>query len=189
MSATSRSFRGTHDAGEVAVAAPDSIAQKLIATDWEPAATVARLALGIVMFAHAAQKVFGWFGGYGLEGTYTYFTTGPLGLPGFLAATVIAFESLGSLMLILGALTRLGAFMIGAVMFGAIVTTHFPHGFFMNWSGTQAGEGFEFHILALGLALVTIMLGGGALSVDRSLTRKVAAVETIPPLQEPVTEP
>jgi putative oxidoreductase len=188
MSATSRNFRGARDADEGVVASPGGVVQKLIATDWEPAATVARLALGIVMFPHAAQKVFGWFGGYGLEGTYGFFTTGPLGLPGVLAGTVIAFEFLGSIMLILGALTRLGAFMIGTIMFGAIVTTHIPNGFFMNWTGKQPGEGFEYHILALGLALVTIMLGGGALSVDRSLTRK-AVVETAPPLREPVTEP
>lgn len=181
MSATSRALRGTSrdsDAVAARTGAPVTTAPRrsalhdLVATDGRAPGTIARLALGIVMFPHAAQKVFGWFGGYGLEGTYGFFTT-KLGLPGVLAATAIACEFIGSLLLIAGAFTRLGAAMIMAVMIGAVITSHLDVGFFMNWNGTQAGEGFEFHLLAIGLCLVTIVIGGGALSVDRWMMKSM----------------
>jgi len=189
MSTTSRNYRGTGSASEIARARAvrvrqDGMLQRLVATDSLPAAAVARLTLGLVMLPHASQKLFGWFGGAGLQGTYEFFTRGPLGLPGIVAATAIAFEILGSILLIMGALTRLGALMIGTVMVGAIVAAHYANGFFMNWTGKQGGEGFEYHLLAIGLALVTMMLGGGSASVDRSLTRKPA---DLPVVREPMT--
>jgi putative oxidoreductase len=143
---------------------------KLINTNDSVAVAVLRVTLGGVMFAHGAQKVLGWFGGYGLSGTYGFFTH-QLGLPGFLAVLAIAAEFLGSLGLIFGALTRVAALGIGAVMIGAVITIHAKVGFFMNWSGQQAGEGFEYHILVLAMVAALLVLGGGAFSVDRALSR------------------
>ncbi len=132
--------------------------------DW--GATAARIALGLVMFPHGAQKLLGWFGGYGWAGTMG-FLTGQIGLPAVVAGAVILIESLGSVALLTGFLGRLAAAGIAGVMVGAVATVHVGNGFFMNWSGNQAGEGFEYHILALGLALVVMLKGSGAASLDR----------------------
>jgi putative oxidoreductase len=145
--------------------------KSLLRTDNDIAPLVLRLALGIVIFPHGAQKVLGWFGGHGFAGTMNFFTE-TMGIPYILALLVIIAEFFGSLALIAGFLTRLSAFGIGCVMTGAIVLVHWPHGFFMNWSGQQAGEGFEFHLLAIGIALALMIKGGGAASIDRALARK-----------------
>jgi putative oxidoreductase len=139
------------------------------------------------MFPHAAQKVLGWFGGYGFAGTYGFFTT-KVGLPGVIAAAAIIIEFVSSILLIFGALSRLAAIGIMAIMLGAIVTTHAPHGFFMNWANTKAGEGFEYHLLAIGLALVVLVAGGGAASIDRLFMRRRPAEGGSVGLQ-PVTRP
>lgn len=144
---------------------------KLLSTENDYGMLVVRLALGIVMFPHGAQKVFGWFGGHGFAGTMNFFTE-TMGLPYILALLVVLAEFLGSLGLIVGALTRIAALGIGSVMVGAIFMVHLPNGFFMNWSGKQAGEGFEYHILAIGMALALMLRGAGALSIDRSLSSK-----------------
>lgn len=148
--------------------------KRLLATvdDWS--ATVARVALGLVFFPHGAQKLFGWFGGYGWQGTIG-FLTGQVGLPYPVAVLVILIESLGSLALIIGLAGRVMAAGIVAVMVGAVATSHLSNGFFMNWTGQQKGEGFEYHILAIALALVVIIKGSGAASVDRALTGPAAA--------------
>ncbi len=125
-----------------------------------------RLSLGLVMFPHGAQKVFGWFGGHGLEGTMGFFTQ-KMGLPTVIALLVIAIEFFGALGLIAGFLTRLCAAGVAAVMAGAVMTVHLSNGFFMNWSGNQAGEGFEYHILAIGIAFALMLTGGGKFSLDR----------------------
>src|SRR6478752_2664837 len=124
-----------------------------------------RLVLALVILPHGAQKLLGWFGGYGFEGTMGFFT-GALGIPAALAVLVILGESLGALGLAFGAFTRLSAFGIAATMLGAVFMTHAPNGFFMNWTGQQPGEGFEYHLLALALALPLIVRGGGSLAVD-----------------------
>jgi len=141
--------------------------KRLLWTDNDPAGLVMRLALGAVMFQHGAQKVFGWFGGYGASATIQGFTR--MGLPPWLTVLVMAFELGGSILLILGLLTRLAALGIGCVMAGAWITVHAKVGFFMNWVGTQKGEGFEYHVLALGLCVALMIEGGGALSLDRAL--------------------
>jgi len=143
----------------------------LIRTDDDVSGFVLRVMLGIVFFPHGAQKVLGWFGGYGLEGTLGFFTQG-MGLPLVVAALVIAAEFLGALGLIAGFLTRLAAFGILCVMTGAIFLVHLQHGFFMNWSGKQAGEGFEFHLLAIAMAFALMLKGGGRWSLDRLLSRR-----------------
>jgi len=145
--------------------------RKVVKTGDSTTATVLRLALGTVMFAHGAQKGLGWFGGYGIEGTMGFLTQ-TMGLPWLVAGLVIAIELVGSLALILGALTRPAALGVAAVMVGAVVTVHSKVGFFMDWNGQSAGEGFEYHILAVAMAVALLILGGGAFSVDRALTRE-----------------
>jgi len=143
---------------------------KLLSTQDDFAPLVMRVMLGIVFIPHGAQKALGWFGGYGLEGTLNFFTQS-MGLPLFLAVLIIAAESLGAIGLILGFLTRFAAFGITCVMTGAILTVHLKNGFFMNWAGKQAGEGFEFHLLAIALAVALMITGGGKASVDLYLSR------------------
>jgi putative oxidoreductase len=142
----------------------------LIRTDNDMIPLILRLFLGGVIFPHGAQKVFGWFGGGGFAGTLQQFTEG-MGIPLILALLVIIAEFFGSLALITGLLTRLAAFGIAAVMVGAMILVHWENGFFMNWSGTQAGEGFEYHLLAIGIALALILKGGGKASLDRELMK------------------
>ncbi|MEO8635235.1 MAG: DoxX family protein [Gemmatimonadales bacterium] len=144
--------------------------QKLIRTDGEIAPMIARLVLGVVIFPHAAQKVFGWFGGPGFSGTMGFFAG--MGIPAAFGLLAIVAECLGSLGLITGLLSRVAAFGISCIMLVAIATVHFGNGFFMNWFGTQKGEGFEYHLLALGLAAIVMVRGGGAHSVDGMLSEK-----------------
>jgi len=144
---------------------------RLIHTEQDVPSLVLRLALALVIFPHGAQKLLGWFGGYGFSATMAAFTE-QMGIPGLLAFLVILIESVGSLALAAGAFGRVAAAGIGAVMIGAVVTTHLPYGFFMNWSGTQGGEGFEFHLLALGVVAALILKGSGAASVDRWWTKE-----------------
>lgn len=135
--------------------------------------TVLRVTLGAVMFAHGAQKALGWFDGPGFEGTITGFQQ-YLGIPPVVAVLVITAEFLGSLGLITGLLTRLSALGIAAVMVGAVSLQHAQHGFFMNWQGTQQGEGFEYHLLAIGLALALVIRGGGVWSLDALLIKRAS---------------
>lgn len=144
----------------------------VVATDGSAAQTVARVALGAVMLPHGLQKAFGMFGGYGFEGTMGFLTG--MGLPWLVALLVIGIELVGATALLAGAFGRVAALGVSSVMIGAVATTHLQHGFFMNWGGTAAGEGFEFHLLALGLAVVVMLRGSGAWSVDRWLGKLVA---------------
>ncbi len=128
---------------------------------------IVRLALGIVFLPHGLQKTLGLFGGGGFSGTMGFFTG--QGMPAALAFLVILAESAGSLGLIVGFLTRIAALGIGCVMVGAIFMVHLPNGFFMNWDGKQAGEGFEYHLLAIGMAIALLLGGGGRASIDRAI--------------------
>ena len=143
----------------------------LVHTDADVAPLVLRLTLGLVMLPHGAQKLFGWFGGFGYTATMDYFTQ-QVGLPALVALLVIVAESFGALGLVLGLLSRVAAFGIGVVMLGAIWIAHWQNGFFMNWSGSQAGEGFEFHLLAIGISVALVVTGSGTLSLDRVLLRR-----------------
>jgi len=136
--------------------------------------TAQRALLGAVMFPHGAQKLLGWFGGYGFEGTMGFFTQ-QVGLPSALALLVILAESVGALLLIAGLGTRLAAFGISAVMLGAVATTHAANGFFMNWFGNQPGEGFEFHLLALALSVPLVIAGGGRYALDSWVRARLEA--------------
>src|ERR1700737_4845673 len=143
--------------------------RRIFATDDSRATTILRLVLGFVFFAHGAQKMVGWFGGFGFAGTMGFFT-GTMHIPAPLAFLAIAAEFFGGLGLILGVLTRIAAFGIAMNMLVAISTVHSAFGFFMNWSGTQRGEGFEYHLLVLAMTAFLMIRGAGAFSVDRALT-------------------
>jgi len=146
---------------------------RLIATEADWGAMIARVALGLVILPHGLQKTVGLFGGYGFEATMGYFT-GTMGLPSALAFLIILIESAGAAGLVVGALGRVAAVGVGAVMVGAIATVHWTNGFFMNWTGTQAGEGFEYHLLALALVAIVVRAGSGAISVDRVLASRLS---------------
>ena len=145
--------------------------QFLTQTNGSAAPLLARLALGLVMFPHGAQKALGWFGGYGYTGTMGYFT-GTMHIPVVFAFLAIAAEFAGSLALIAGLFSRVAALGIAVVMTVAILTSHVANGFFMNWYGNQKGEGFEYHLLALGLALIVLVCGAGKASLDTLIARR-----------------
>lgn len=144
--------------------------QRLLQTKCDSAALVLRVLLGVVMFPHGAQKMLGWFGGYGFSGTMGFFKN--LGIPALFGVLAILAESLGSLGLITGLLTRVAAFGIFCEMLVAVLLVHIHVGFFMNWSGTQKGEGFEYHLLVIAISVALMIKGGGAFSVDGAISKK-----------------
>ncbi len=143
--------------------------RKLLVTDDNTATVILRLVLGVVFFAHGSQKMLGWFGGYGFSGTMAYFT-GPAHIPAVFAFLAIAAEFFGGLGLLFGFLTRIAAFGISVNMLVAIAAVHGAFGFFMNWTGTQKGEGFEYHLLVLAMTAFLMIRGAGAFSLDRAIT-------------------
>src|SRR6266403_1315301 len=147
--------------------------QRLFHTDNDYTLAVVRVILGIVFFAHGAQKALGWFGGPGFNGTINFFQQA--GIPAWLAVLAIAAEFLGGLGLLVGLLTRIAALGIIVNMFVAILMVHSRVGFFMNWSGNQPGEGYEFHLLAIALGLAILIKGAGAFFVDRILAMQTPA--------------
>jgi len=144
--------------------------RKLMRTNHQAVPAMLRLVLGAVFFAHGAQKVLGWWGGYGFSGTMNMFTHG-MGIPAVFAFLAIAAEFLGGVGLILGFLGRVAAFGIACNMVVAIVKVHSANGLFMNWAGNQKGEGFEYHLLVLAMTAAIMITGSGAFSVDLALTR------------------
>jgi putative oxidoreductase len=156
--------------------------RKLIATSNDGVLLLLRLVLGVVMFAHGAQKVLGWFGGPGFSGTMQMFTTG-MHIPYGVAILPVLAEFLGGLGLIVGLLGRIAALGILCDMLVAVWLVHSHNGFFMNWTGQQKGEGFEYHLLAIVVALAIIIRGSGMASIDRALSGPAAAV----PAEHPYT--
>jgi len=128
--------------------------------------TVARIVLGIIFFAHGAQKLLGWFRGPGLTSSIHTFTE-HLHLPPVLAFLVIAGEFFSGVGLIVGLFSRIAALVIVLTMVGAIATVHFRFGLFLNWFGSQEGDGIEYHLLAIALAMAVVVQGAGAFSLDR----------------------
>jgi putative oxidoreductase len=157
------------------------LAQRFFATNDSRFQLVARAALGALIFPHGAQKLLGWFGGYGLSGTMGYFT-GTLHIPAPMAFLVILAESLGAVGLVLGLGTRLAAFGLSLTMLGAVAMAHAQHGFFMNWFGQQRGEGFEYHLMVLAISLPLAAWGAGALSLDGAIARRLEARPASPRL-------
>lgn len=156
--------------GQLTAAPRIAFLARVLTTEQDAAPTVARVLLAVVMFPHGAQKLLGWWGGYGWDGTMG-FLTGQIGLPSPLAAGVILLEFFGPILLLAGLLTRPVALGFVGIMLGAIFSVHAQFGFLMNWSGAQAGEGFEYHLLAIAIALVLVLKGGGSLSFDRRIAR------------------
>ncbi|GEP92411.1 putative oxidoreductase [Chitinophaga terrae (ex Kim and Jung 2007)] len=142
--------------------------KRLLQTDDNLVSFIVRVFVALVMFPHGAQKMFGAFGGHGFSGTMSYFTS--QGTPAILAFLVIFTESIGSLLILLGFTTRIWAALLTVIMVVAM-NVHMPNGFFMNWAGNQAGEGFEYHLLVIGICLALILKGAGRWSVDRQLTK------------------
>lgn len=135
---------------------------------------VLRITLGLVMFPHGAQKLLGWYGGFGFSGTMGFFTE-TMRLPWIVAFLVIIGESFGSMALLLGVLTRFTATSFIVIMLGAITTSHLRNGFFMNWFGKQTGEGYEYHLLVIGISLALLITGAGKWSVDKVVAGWVRA--------------
>ena len=144
----------------------------VLSTGNSTALTVLRITLGLVMLPHGLQKTLGWFGGHGFAATMDAFVG--MGIPAIFAFLAIAAESAGALALIAGFTTRIAAFGIGVTMAVAGLT-HRANGFFMNWFGGQAGEGYEYHLLAIGIALALMIAGAGRFSLDRFFTRNERA--------------
>jgi len=142
----------------------------LVATSSSWAITVVRVVLGVIFFAHGAQKVLGWFGGYGLKGTTGYLTS--IGLLRPIAYLVCFFEFFGGIGLILGFLTRLAALAVLIVMIGAIAKVHGKHGFFLNWElAAGRGHGYEANLAFVAMAVACLIAGGGALALDSVLAK------------------
>jgi putative oxidoreductase len=145
--------------------------RKLFATDGSLSGTILRVALGAAMFPHGAQKLLGLFGGNGFSASLKWFELN-MHIPFIFALAAILAESVGAVALIAGFFTRIAALAIAVEMSVAVALIHWKVGFFMNWSGTQKGEGFEYHLLAVAVALALVIKGGGLWSVDRAMAGK-----------------
>jgi putative oxidoreductase len=144
------------------------VANKLLKTNDDWTGLIIRMTLGLIIFPHGAQKMLGIFQGYGFSGTMRFFTH-TMHLPWLVGFSVIIIEFFGSLSLIAGFASRLWSALLIMEMAGAVITTHGTNGFFMNWTGTQKGEGYEFHLLLVGLAAAILINGSGKFSVDEKI--------------------
>ena len=126
---------------------------------------VTRLSIGLILFPHGAQQMLGLFGGYGFSGTMS-FLTDTMHLPWLIAFLVITIEFFGSISLVTGFASRLWSIAMAVIFIGTIFTAHIGNGFFMNWYGTQKGEGFEYALLIVGLSIATVINGSGKYSID-----------------------
>ena len=145
----------------------------LIDTNGDWTLTLARIVLCVVLFAHGAQKLLGWFGGYGLRATLSTFRD-QLGIPVVFACVAIAAEFFGGLGLIAGLFTRVAALGIAVTIFVAMLMVHLRYGFFINWFGDKPGHGIEYHLVVIALAIIVMIQGAGALSFDLALSRDLA---------------
>ncbi|MEP7232423.1 MAG: DoxX family protein [Ginsengibacter sp.] len=137
-------------------------------SDWT--GVIIRLTIGLILFPHGAQKMLGLFGGYGFTGTMGFFTK-TMHLPWLIGFLVIVIEFIGSLFLVVGFASRVWALFTIILMFGIIWTSHIDNGFFMNWLGNQKGEGFEYHLLVIGLCLAILVNGSGKYSLDKFISK------------------
>jgi putative oxidoreductase len=125
--------------------------------------TLIRAVAGIVIWPYGMQKLFGWFGGVGIKGTFEEMAIKKV--PKFIAWLVIIGQSFGSTALVFGFLGRIAAGGLFIIFAGALIF-HLPNGWTMNWFGEKDGEGIEYHVLLLTLLLAVLIKGSGALSVD-----------------------
>ena len=148
-----------------------NLIKQLLTTKPNIGFSIARSTLGLVIFPHGAQKLLGLFGGYGYSATMELLTT-QMDLPSIVAFSVIMIEFFGSISLVLGLFSRFWAVSLAGMFTGIIITTQLEHGFFMNWFGNQAGEGYEYSLLIIGLALIVIVNGSGKWSIDSLILKK-----------------
>jgi putative oxidoreductase len=144
--------------------------RKIISTEDDKVLTLLRVALAIMVFPHGAQKLLGWFGGFGFSGTMGFLTQ-QMHIPAALALLVFAAEFFGALGVFFGFLGRIAAFGIAVDLTVVAVMAHLPNGFFLNYSGQQKGEGVEFLIVPVATAIAIVIRGSGAWSIDRALMR------------------
>ena len=144
---------------------------KIFSTNNDLTGLIIRLTLGLILFPHGAQKMLGMFGGYGFSGTMNFFT-GTLHLPWIIGFLVIIIEFVGALSLIAGFASRIWSALTIILFIGIIFTSHLDNGFFMNWFGNQKGEGYEYHLLVIGLSLATLVNGSGKYSADKLITKQ-----------------
>jgi steroid delta-isomerase-like uncharacterized protein len=155
--------------------------EKIFNTGNDLTGLILRLTLGLIIFPHGAQKVFGWFGGPGFTNEMNYFTQ-TMHIPWLLGLLVIVIEFFGSISLLFGFASRLWSAAIILLFIGIIFSGHLEHGFFMNWFGNQQGEGYEYHLLIIGLSLAIIANGSGKYSVDNYINAErtpIKAVNTV----------
>ena len=149
----------------------NTLVKTLLTTNPNIGFSIARLTLGLVIFPHGAQKLLGLFGGNGYSATMDFFTA-QMGLPNMVAFSIVLIEFFGSISLILGFFSRFWALSLTGMFMGIIYTTQMEHGFFMNWFGNQAGEGYEYSLLVIGLALTILVNGSGKWSMDNLISKK-----------------
>ena len=145
--------------------------QKIFQTNNDWTGLIIRMTIGLILFPHGAQKMLGLFGGFGFAGTMSFFT-GTLHFPWLIGFSVIFIEFFGSLSLIAGFASRIWSSLVLVLMIGIVFTSHIHNGFFMNWSGQLQGEGYEYHLLVIGMALALLISGAGKWSVDYALQKK-----------------
>lgn len=149
----------------------NAIFQNINRTEASFASLILRLTFAIVLWPHGAQLLLGWFGGPGYTNSMTMF--GAFGLSPLIAFLVITIQFFGSLLILTGLFTRLISAAAIILFLGMIFKAHLAVGFFMNWAGTLKGEGYEYHLLAIGLLLVLTIYGGGKFSLDRLFTKNI----------------
>ena len=152
--------------------------QRILRTDNDWTVPVARLVLAAIFLGHGSQKALGWFGGLGFSGTLDVFER-TMGIPPVLTVLVMFTEIAGALGLLLGLLSRVAAFGLLVVMIIAPIANGLYPRFFMNWTGRNMGEGFEYHLLAIALLLGIVVRGAGALSVDRMIAKDAVAERAV----------
>jgi putative oxidoreductase len=144
--------------------------QLLFGTQNDWSGFILRITVGVVMLPHGAQKLFGWFGGYGFSATMDFFTKS-MKLPWIISVLIILIELFGAIGLILGFASKVWAFVLIVIMIGAVYTTNVKNGFFMNWFGNQSGEGYEYHLLIIGICIAIMLIGSGKYSFDNLIQK------------------
>jgi putative oxidoreductase len=141
--------------------------ETLLQTNADYVFTLVRIIAGIIIFPYGMQKLFPWFGAWGIKKSLQQLTLRKI--PKFIAWLIIIGQSFGSIALVAGFLGRIAAGGLFIIFTGALIV-HLPDGWAMNWFGEKKGEGIEYHVMLLTLLLIVIVRGSGAISIDLWLT-------------------